>query len=148
MKLMLDAGMLIEEAEKISDPEAAGISDAIIQFNLTGNGGGIFYYKIRQGKVSAYSGSHGSPDVTIITDVETWTELILGKIRPIRTYLTGKVKVEGDIVLAQKVIKLFQNADCLKQRHVQDISGNALYIVGTDISPKDRSSGFREVSET
>jgi putative sterol carrier protein len=126
------AKTFLEYAECLVCSEVAGISDAIIQFVFDGDDGEILYYRIGQGRVKLYQGFHGSPDVTIATTIETWVQMVLGKIKPVRTYLSGKVGVKGDIVLAQRVLKLCQKACAMEKGYLQDRLGDALYILITD----------------
>jgi len=102
--------MFIEEAENLTDPEWSGISEATIQFILEGCEDRIFFYLVSQGKVESCPGIYDDPDVTITTTTETWVRLILGEISPLGTYIHGQVEIKGDIVLAQRAIKLFRNA--------------------------------------
>jgi len=133
------AETFLDYAELLVDPEAAGISDAIIQFIFNGNDGGEIFYKISRGGVKACKGLHESPEVTISTTMEIWIQLILGKIRPIRTYISGKVKVKGDIVLAQKAVKLFRKDSFRKNELSRESQGDALYVINTDVSLQEVS---------
>ncbi len=126
------AKTFLEYAERLADPEVAGISDAIIQFVLSGKDGGILYYRIGPGGVKAYQGYHENPDVTITTSLDIWVQMVLGKIRPIKTYLSGKVEVKGDIVLAQRALKLFRKVCAREKELLQERPGDALYLLNTD----------------
>jgi putative sterol carrier protein len=107
---MSSARAFIEEAETAVDTRGSGITNAVIQFELRGGGTRIFHYRIRNGNVRAFPGYHARPDVVIGTTLETWAAIVTGKVRPIRAYVFGEVDVQGDIVLAQRAIKLFVKA--------------------------------------
>ena len=50
--------------------------------------------------------SEEDADCTIIMGVETYLKIQQGKMNPMMATLTGKIKVKGDIGLAQKLKKL------------------------------------------
>jgi len=62
--------------------------------------------RVRNGKVSVTEGA-GDADVTIRTSQETFSALASGEQNPTTAYMTGKLKVEGDMGAALKLQKLF-----------------------------------------
>ena len=47
------------------------------------------------------------PDVTIATSEETFQKLLSGEQNPTTAYMTGKLKIKGDMGAAMKLQKLF-----------------------------------------
>lgn len=65
----------------------------------------------KEGKVSKGKPQGVKPDVTLIMDDETFTDLASGKIGGQKAYMTGKLKTRGNMMLATKlegVLKLGQ----------------------------------------
>lgn len=131
------AKIFLEYAERLVGSDVAGISDAVIQFVFNGKDNEILYYRIKRGRLKVHQGFHERPDVTITTTIEVWVQMVLGRIKPIKTYLSGKVGVKGDIVLAQRVLKLCQKACDIGEGLLLDRRGDALYILDTGIYHQD-----------
>ena len=67
---------------------------------------GTWKVDVDDGKVSVTEGA-GEADVTIRTSSETFSALAAGEQNPTTAYMTGKLKVEGDMGAALKLQKLF-----------------------------------------
>lgn len=104
-----------KKGEALVDPRGAGIYEAVAQFVIDGADEAAFHYVILKGVAVMRPGHHDSPEVVISTTLYEWIQLLLGKIGPFRAYLSGRVEVEGDIVLAQQVLKMFKTAFLLEQ---------------------------------
>jgi len=63
---------------------------------------------IRNGEASLKSGGVPKPDITVTTDMETFDEIIKGSLKPSRTFLTGRLKVEGTIPDMIKMNSVFK----------------------------------------
>ncbi len=87
-----------EEAAKA----AAGI-EAIIQFVLTGDEGGDYYLEFTGGGMTTHKGKHDSPRLTITQSVQDWRDINSGKLNPQMAFMSGKLKVSGDMSLAMKL---------------------------------------------
>lgn len=108
-KRKINAREFFERVEACADPESAGITEAVVQFVLDGTDEGALHYTILKGRTVMHPGHHDRPDVVIRTRLEEWVLLTLGMVGPFRAYLSGRVEVNGDIVLAQRVLKLFKS---------------------------------------
>ncbi|UCG67276.1 MAG: SCP2 sterol-binding domain-containing protein [Deltaproteobacteria bacterium] len=53
-------------------------------------------------------GSHESPNVTLTMSAETWLDIVNRELNGMQAFLSGKLKASGDIMLAQRIEKLFQ----------------------------------------
>jgi putative sterol carrier protein len=69
-------------------------------------GAGTWKVDVADGKVSVTEGS-GDADVTIRTSPETFSAIANGEQNPTTAYMTGKLKIEGDMGAALKLQKLF-----------------------------------------
>ncbi|MDE3025306.1 MAG: SCP2 sterol-binding domain-containing protein [Acidobacteriota bacterium] len=69
-------------------------------------GAGQWTVDVDDGAVSVKEGG-GDADVTISTSQETFEKIIAGDQNPTSAYMTGKLKVKGDMGAAMKLQKLF-----------------------------------------
>jgi putative sterol carrier protein len=70
------------------------------------DGAGKWKVDVSDGKVSVTPGG-GDADVVISTSEETFTKMVSGEQNPTSAYMTGKLKVKGDMGAAMKLQKLF-----------------------------------------
>ena len=69
-------------------------------------GAGQWKVDVDDGAVSVTEGG-GDADVTISTSEETFEKIIAGEQNPTSAYMTGKLKIKGDMGAAMKLQKLF-----------------------------------------
>ncbi len=67
------------------------------QFNITGEAEGAFYLEIADGKVNVEPYEYYDRDVLVTTSAENLLDIVNGKLDPVKAYLTGKIKAEGNI---------------------------------------------------
>ncbi|MCY4147461.1 MAG: SCP2 sterol-binding domain-containing protein [Chloroflexi bacterium] len=96
------AGMV----EQFAPDKAAGL-DATIAFNLAGDNGGLFWIKIADGAAEAGAGSIASADMTVNASADDWFAVASGELNPLQAFMTGKLKIQGDMGLAMKMQSLF-----------------------------------------
>jgi len=89
--------------DSVDESKAAGLS-AIFQFNI---GDGQWYAKIADGSVDIGEGVADSPTITLTATEADWMDLVNGKINGQTAFLTGKLKIQGDMTLAMKLESLF-----------------------------------------
>lgn len=77
------------------------------QFNIMGEGGGIFYAEIKEGKLYVEPYGYDDRDAIFTCSAETLLKLAEGKLDPVFAFTTGNLKVEGDIEKALKLQELF-----------------------------------------
>ena len=89
-------------------PERASGVDAQVQW-LVSDGGEEHAYvvTVKDGTCSAESGRAESPRVTLGTDVVSFAKLMAGKAVGPQLYMTGKLKIQGDLMLAQRMTTFF-----------------------------------------
>jgi putative sterol carrier protein len=62
---------------------------------------------VRDGSVEVSEGDSGQGDVTISSSAENFERIVSGKQNPTTAYMTGKIKIKGDMGAAMKLQKLF-----------------------------------------
>jgi putative sterol carrier protein len=69
-------------------------------------GAGQWKVDVDDGNVTVTQGG-GDADVTITTSEETFQKIVAGEQNPTSAYMTGKLKIKGDMGAAMKLQKLF-----------------------------------------
>jgi putative sterol carrier protein len=70
------------------------------------DGAGTWTVKVADGKVTVDEGDSGG-DCTISTSAETFDRVVKGEQNPTAAYMSGKLKIKGDMGAAMKLQKLF-----------------------------------------
>ncbi len=78
---------------------------AIYQFDISGEGGGQWYAAIREGELTVGEGAHAAPQVTITMAAGHFVDMVEGRLGGMRAFITGKLKVKGDMMLAGRMQK-------------------------------------------
>ena len=99
---------LIYNHEKFFIPEAAPDLDAVIQYELTGEEGGDYIIAIKDGKCKVTEGKAESPVVTVTADGRDFGDVLLGRANGMQYFMTGKIRLAGDLNLAMKLTSLFK----------------------------------------
>jgi putative sterol carrier protein len=90
------------------NPSAAQGMNAVFQLDITGQGGGKWHVVVRDGACQVNEGSHEAPNVTLTMSSETWLSIVNKESNGMQAFVSGTLKVSGDIMLAQRIEKLFQ----------------------------------------
>ena len=80
---------------------------SVIQFNLTGEGGGNYYLMIEDGTCMGSAGTHASPNTTMTMAAQDYVDMITGKLNWQMALMSGKTKIAGDLGLAMRMQTLF-----------------------------------------
>ena len=101
---MTSAREFFETLETRVDPSrTAGMNNSYL-FDI--EGAGTWKVDVTDGKVSVREGGEEA-DAVISTSEETFDKLTSGEQNPTSAYMTGKLKVKGDMGAAMKLQKLF-----------------------------------------
>jgi putative sterol carrier protein len=93
-----------ETLETRVDPARAGDLTASYRFEI--DGAGTWTVDVDGGKVSV-SEDGGDAECTISASSETFMQIAKGEQNPTVAYMSGKLKVKGDMGQAMKLQKLF-----------------------------------------
>lgn len=90
-------------------PERTAGVNACWQFDLSGEGAENFYVDVRNGKATVLSGNHASPGVTIQMSAPDFVSMIKGELSGMNAFMTGRLKIKGDMGLAMKLQSILGN---------------------------------------
>jgi putative sterol carrier protein len=105
---MTDFNALINSLPAMVDAEEIKDLNGRIQFSLTGQGGGEWGVVLDDGKVSVSQGLMTESQLTLKTSTEIAEKLLSGKLNPMMAFMTGKIKVSGDMALGMKLFNLLK----------------------------------------
>jgi putative sterol carrier protein len=98
--------VLTEMPNRFNAGAAKGLK-AVYQFDLTGESGTKFNLAIDDGKLDVGEGTHASPNITITMAAGDYLDMVNGKLNPQMAFMSGKLKIAGDMGLAMKMQQLF-----------------------------------------
>ena len=88
---------------RADESKLAGMSNSYL-FDIEGEG--QWLVSVADGKIDVAEGG-GEADATITTSAETFDKIVAGEQNPTTAYMTGKLKIKGDMGAAMKLQKLF-----------------------------------------
>jgi putative sterol carrier protein len=92
--------------ERFNAAAAAGVNKTL-QWNITGEEPCVWAFRIVDGVGHLIPGGVEMPDTTFTTNAKTWVAIAEGKQDAMKAFMTGKLKVAGDMMLALKVPEFF-----------------------------------------
>ena len=90
-------------ASRADESKLAGMNNSYL-FDIEGEG--QWLVTVADGKLDVAEGG-GEADATISTSAETFDKIVAGEQNPTTAYMTGKLKIKGDMGAAMKLQKLF-----------------------------------------
>lgn len=88
--------------------EAAKGLKAVYQFDLSGDGGGKWSVAIDNDKCAVSEGAAASPNITISMTAQDYLDMLSGKLNGQVAFMSGKLRISGDMGLALRMQSLFQ----------------------------------------
>ncbi len=88
-------------------PEKASGMNATILFDLSGDNGGQFWIKVADGNAETGEGSISDPAMTVKATADDWFAVSTGQMNAMQAFMTGKLKILGDMGLAMKMQTMF-----------------------------------------
>ena len=87
--------------------KAAGVS-AVIQFHLTGEGGGDWVMTLGNGRCTVAPGTVPTPKLTLTSTMEDFNSIVTGTLDGMAAFAQGKLKLAGDLGLSMKLMGYFK----------------------------------------
>jgi len=98
---------VFEQITGVVNEEMVGKINAVYAFDIKGKEAGQWYLDLKNGAGSCGAGvAHCSPDVTMSLKDTDFTKMFSGKLKPTTAFMTGKLKLTGDMGKAMKLEKL------------------------------------------
>ena len=94
-------------ASRFRPEKAAGVN-AVIQYDITGDQGGTWNAAIKDSTCKVTQGAATNPNLTLTMSSQDWLDMTGGKLAGQVAFMTGKLKLKGDMGLAMKVGSIFQ----------------------------------------
>lgn len=94
-------------AERLqANPDVAKKINSSYQFDLTGDGGGQWAVDLTKEGGQVVDGTIATPGVTVTMKAADFLDLVAGKLNGQMAFMTGKLKIKGDMSLALKLQQL------------------------------------------
>ena len=96
----------VREIGKMAD--ISGIGFLAVQVNITGEGGGVFYVEVKDGRLSIEPYEYNDRNCALTISSPDFHKMLDGKLDPVLAFTLGKLKVDGDIGKALEFAKLIK----------------------------------------
>jgi putative sterol carrier protein len=94
-------------AQKLKDkPETSKAVNAVYEFNITGDNGGVWTVDLTKEPGVVSAGSTGAAKCTVTASSADFMNIVSGKMNPQMAFMSGKLKIKGDMGLAMKLQKV------------------------------------------
>ncbi|MFQ5741526.1 MAG: SCP2 sterol-binding domain-containing protein [Acidobacteriota bacterium] len=94
-------------AQKLKDePDLAHKINAVYQFNIEGDSGGDWTVDLTEPEVRSGRAAHANCTVTV--GDEDFMKIVGGQLNAQMAFMSGKLKIGGDLSLAMKLADLFK----------------------------------------
>ncbi|MBI2466577.1 MAG: SCP2 sterol-binding domain-containing protein [Candidatus Rokubacteria bacterium] len=88
-------------------PDRAQGVKAVVQYDITGEDGGTYHVEIADGKCAVAAGAASSPNLTLTMSAPDWLDMVAGKLNAQMAFMSGRLKLKGDMGLAMRLAGIF-----------------------------------------
>jgi putative sterol carrier protein len=106
LEIPMSADALLKGLPAAFNADAAAGTDCVLQFNSSNP----HYVTIKNGSCTVAPGNAANADVTITMDDDDLVQLMKGELNGMTAFMTGKLQVDGDLMLAQRMSSFFDPA--------------------------------------
>ncbi|MBM4324077.1 MAG: SCP2 sterol-binding domain-containing protein [Deltaproteobacteria bacterium] len=101
---------IFNEMQKRMDADPAKLAGitGVFQFDIGGADAGIYVLSIGDGKAVVSEGASPSANITIIMASSDFDDMVGGRLDPMAAFMGGKLKVQGDMMLAMQLQSLLK----------------------------------------
>lgn len=98
---------IFAKMERYITPDVVEKTGATFQFNVKGEEEGIWFMDLKNAPGKAGKGKPDfTPDATLTMDSKDFFNMLSGQLKPANAFLSGKLKISGDMRKAMKMEKL------------------------------------------
>ena len=87
--------------------DKASGTTAVVQYDISGEGGGTWHAVIKDGTCAVTPGAGTNPSLTLQMATQDWLDMVSGKQSGQMLFMSGKLKLKGDMGLAMKLGSMF-----------------------------------------
>ncbi|GGM27601.1 SCP2 sterol-binding domain-containing protein [Pseudomonas asuensis] len=98
---------IIENLKNKFNPDAATGLDLTYQFDI--EDGDNYHLIVKDQTCDVKAGNADEPDCTLIMNTDTLKGIVTGETDGMQAFMAGKVRAEGNMMLAMKLSELFPN---------------------------------------
>ncbi|HEV8675118.1 MAG TPA: SCP2 sterol-binding domain-containing protein [Methylomirabilota bacterium] len=91
---------------RFKSERAQGVK-AVVQYDITGEGGGTYHVEIAEGTCAVKEGPAPTPQLTLTMAAQDWVDMVTGKLNPQMAFMSGKLKHKGDMSLLMRLGGMF-----------------------------------------
>ena len=102
----MSAADLLKKLPAAFNADAAAGADCTMQFNCSTPVNVV----IKDGTCTVNDGTAASADVTVTMEDDDLVALMKGELNGMTAFMTGKLQIEGDLMLAQRMVGFFDAA--------------------------------------
>jgi putative sterol carrier protein len=98
---------VFDQMESRFRADKASGTNAVIQYDISGEGGGTWHAVIKDGTCTVKEGAGTNPNLTLQVTGQDWLDMVSGKQTGQMLFMSGKLKLKGDMGLAMKLGSIF-----------------------------------------
>ncbi len=98
----MTAKELLSKLPAALDADRAGDLHAVVQYEVSTP----MYHVIDEGQAETFEGRAEAPDLTVTISDDDLVALMHGDLQPATAFMTGRIKMRGDVRLAQRLVEL------------------------------------------
>jgi putative sterol carrier protein len=88
--------------------DAAAGMNAVIQFEITGEGGGTWRAVIENGELRLVEGGVPDPELVVTATAADYVAISTGALNEQLAFMTGRIRAKGNTRLAMKLPRIFK----------------------------------------